>query len=74
MYFHMDNHLDQVRGVMFVEIILRQNSTSEKTWAKIHLIFVVPSPRHQDIRPILPNPKFKIFLLHILFFFMFKVL
>ena len=27
--FHMDNHLDQVRSVMFVERISRQNRTSE---------------------------------------------
>ena len=51
----MDNHLDQVRVVMFVERVTRQNASSEKIVKKGTWLFVVASLRYQDFRHILPK-------------------
>ena len=56
----MDNHLDQVRGVMFVERVTRRNATSENFVKKGTWFFVVASLRYQDFRHILPNSKLKL--------------
>ena len=55
--FNMQNHIDKVGYVLFVEKVLRWNSTWMNIYKKAPNLVWAPCGRYQDIRLLLQNPK-----------------
>ena len=58
--FYMDNHMDQVRNVMFVEIGSRWNGSSENICRNSNKICLVPGRRFEHFRHLLQSPTLKL--------------
>ena len=58
--FHMDNHIDKVVYVMFVETVSGWNGTSENISKKISNFFLVPGSRSKHFGQLLQNPKLQL--------------
>ena len=58
--FHMNNNIDLVVNVMFVESVSGWNVTLENISKKKHKFFLIPDWRSQHFRHLFKNPKLKL--------------